>query len=70
VTEFATAPAEGSGPFPAEWGWPEGRAGSDERREWIRRHIGSQGEQRLRQLADRDAALTVVLERALLEKRR
>jgi hypothetical protein len=66
--EYATGPAAGSSPFPESWGFPDGRPGSDERRAWILSHVT--GEQRLRQLSDRDGALRVVLDRALLEERR
>ena len=70
--EYATATSGRSSPFPSSWGWPEGREGSDERRAWIKDHVigGQQAEQRLRQLRERDAALQVVLDRALLEERR
>jgi hypothetical protein len=67
--EYATAPGGGSSPFPDSWGFPEGRPGSDERRQWIVNHV-SGAEQRLRQLRERDGALKVVLDRAMLEERR
>jgi hypothetical protein len=65
--EYAAIPGGGSSPFPESWGFPEGRPGSDERRQWIFRHAGGT-EQRLRQLRERDRALKVVLDRALLEQ--
>ena len=69
--EFATMPGHGSSPFPISWGPPAGRDSRDpERRQWILDHLGGEVAQRNRQLAKRDAALTVALERALLLERR
>ena len=65
--EYATARPAGSGsPFPPEWGPPGGQHGSDERREWIKNHVGSDLDVQLRRMAKRDAALTVALRRAEL----
>jgi hypothetical protein len=66
--EYATATSGGGSPFPSDWGWPEGREGSDERRAWILSHVN--GEQRMRELRERDGALQVVRDRAALEERR
>jgi hypothetical protein len=67
--EYAAAANAGSSPFPDAWGFPEGRAGSPERRQWILRCVTGT-EQRMRQLRERDGALKVVLDRAWLEQRK
>ena len=72
-TEFAVGrPSGTSSAFPLSWGPPPGRDSQDpERRQWILDHAAaSQAMKPLRQLAERDAALTVVIERALLQQRR